>query len=268
MANLHPQTCTEPCLDRGSPRALTPQSLGGLELHVFIQVSDHAHRGALVHDFFHRGRQRDVFDIKFRNGQAVFRQSWCDVPGHQLTKLTSIGSHVQHRNARTCDGARKLLHDNVADLETDFIHREFAIGSDDLNQKLRRICNAYCIGPEGPQSHWAKLRIAADHRVLRAPFQVCKPCGVDEIDLGFERRPEAMIPMLQRGHDRHVVGLKHVKTGCEHIRQLTFMHKYSGLSFAHGQLGAVFDFMAFTLEPPDHRVASVIDPMDDVDELT
>ena len=30
------------------------------------------------------------------------------------------------------------------------------------------------------------------------------------------------------------------------------------LTFAHRQLGAVFDFVAFALEAPDHRVAGVI----------
>ena len=45
------------------------------------------------------------------------------------------------------------------------------------------------------------------------------------------------------------------------------MHKHRRLPFAHRQLGTVFDLVAFTLKPPDHRVATVIDPMDDVDKL-
>ena len=73
--------------------------------------------------------------------------------------------------------------------------------------------------------------------------------------------------MLKGGHNRHVVGLKHIETGGEDIRQLPLMHKDRRLPLAHRQLGAVFDLMAFTLKPPDHRVAGVVGPVNDVDEL-
>ena len=77
-----------------------------------------------------------------------------------------------------------------------------------------------------------------------------------------------MIPVLQRGQDGHVVGFQHIEPRREHIRQHAFMHEHGGLSFAHGQLGAVLDLVVFAFEPPDHRVARVIDPMDHIDEFT
>ena len=76
-----------------------------------------------------------------------------------------------------------------------------------------------------------------------------------------------MIPVIERREDRHVVGLEHVETWREDICKLTFVNENSGLAFAHGKLGTVFDFVAFALEPPDHRVACVICPMNDVDEF-
>jgi len=76
-----------------------------------------------------------------------------------------------------------------------------------------------------------------------------------------------VIPMLQGRQDRHVVRLKHIETGREHIGQPPFVYEHGRLAFAHSELGAVFDLMALTLEPPDHRVAGVISPVDDVDEL-
>ena len=72
---------------------------------------------------------------------------------------------------------------------------------------------------------------------------------------------KAVIPVLQRGQDRHVVGFKHVKAGPEHIGQLAFMDEDRRLAFAHGQLGAVFDRMALAFKPPDHGVAGVIKPV-------
>ncbi len=76
-----------------------------------------------------------------------------------------------------------------------------------------------------------------------------------------------MIPVLQRGHDRHVVGFKHIKPGREHIGQLAFVDEHRSLTLADGQLGTVFDLVAFALKTPDHRIAGVIGPVDNVDEL-
>ena len=91
--------------------------------------------------------------------------------------------------------------------ETDLVHREFAVRSDDLDQEFRRVGDAHGIGAECAQAYRAKLGIAADDRVLGTPFKILEPGRVDEIHLGFERRAEAVIPVLQRRHDRHVVGL-------------------------------------------------------------
>ena len=77
-----------------------------------------------------------------------------------------------------------------------------------------------------------------------------------------------MIPVLKRCHHRHVVGFKHIQAGGEHIGQLAFVYKHSRLPFADCQLGTVLDFVIVPFEPPDHRVAGVIGPVNNVDELT
>ncbi len=46
------------------------------------------------------------------------------------------------------------------------------------------------------------------------------------------------------------------------------MHEDRRLPFADGQFGAVFDLIAMTLKPPDHGIAAVVRPFDDIDELT
>ncbi len=45
------------------------------------------------------------------------------------------------------------------------------------------------------------------------------------------------------------------------------MHKNRRLTFADRQLGPIFDLVVFTLKSPDHGVAGVVSPMDDVDKL-
>jgi len=45
------------------------------------------------------------------------------------------------------------------------------------------------------------------------------------------------------------------------------VNENSGLTFADGEFGTVFDLVAFTLETLDHRVAGVICPMNNVDKF-
>ena len=76
-----------------------------------------------------------------------------------------------------------------------------------------------------------------------------------------------MVPMVQRRQDRHVVGLEHIETGGEDVCQLAFVYEDGGLSFTNRQLGAVLDLMPLTLKAPDHGVAGVVHPVNDVDEF-
>ena len=88
-----------------------------------------------------------------------------------------------------------------------------------------------------------------------------------EVDLAFERRAKAVVPVVEGGQDRHVVGFEHVKAWSEHIRELAFMNENSGLAFANGEFRPVFDFMALALEAPHECVAGIIGPVNDVDKL-
>jgi hypothetical protein len=136
------------------------------------------------------------------------------------------------------------LHDHIADLKADLISRKFAVGADDFRHKLARIAHPHRIGAEGAQTHGAKLWIAAHDWVFRAPFLIVKPRGVDKINLGFERAVKAVVPMLQRGHNRHVVGFQHIHTWTKDIGKLAFVNENSRLTFADCQFRAVFDRIA------------------------
>ena len=159
------------------------------------------------------------------------------------------------------------MDDDVADLEGHFVRRELAIRAHNLGQELGRVGDLDRVGPERTQADRAELGVAQHDGVLGAPFQVGEAVGVDEVDLGLERRFEPVIPVLQRRHDRHIVGLEHVEAGGEDVCQLAFVDKDRRLAFAHRQLGAVFDLVPLAFEAPDHGVAGVVGPVDDVDEL-
>ena len=232
-----------------------------------VQIADDPHRGALVEDSLNFIWQADVFDVKFRDRQPILRTRGRDGLGHHLAQLIGIRRHIQHRNATGGDHARELLHDDIAQLEGDFVAGEFAIGADDLGHEFGRVGDAHRIGAEGADADRAEFGVACDDRVLGAPFQIVEPRRVDEVDFRLEGRFEAVIPMLKRGQDRHVVGFEDVQPRPEHVGDLALMDEDGGLTFANGQLGAVFDGVAAAFKPPDHRVAGVVGPFDDVDEL-
>mmetsp|Transcript_95 Transcript_95/g.249 ORF Transcript_95/g.249 Transcript_95/m.249 type:complete len:436 (-) Transcript_95:807-2114(-) len=247
--------------------AFASQGFGGLELHVFAQISDHTHRRPFVHHRLDRRGQRDIFDVQLRDAEAVFGNLRADFLGHKLAQLAGVSGHVENGDARFGKAARHFLHDDVADLEADLVHGEFAIGANDFHEEAGRIDHAHRIGAEGAQAHRAKFRIAADDRVLGAPFQVVEPRGVDEIDLGFERAFEAVIPVLERRHDRHVVGLKHIETGGKDVSQLALVDEHRCLPLADRELGPIFDLVALALKAPDHSITAVVHPVDNVDEF-
>ncbi len=231
------------------------------------EIADDPHRGALVEHPLDLVGQRDVLDVEFRDGEAVLRHRGRDRLGDQLAELAGVGRHVEHRDARGGDGAAEFLHDDVADLEADLVGGELAIGADDLGDEAGRVGRAHGIGAEGAQPDRAEFRVAGDDRVARAPFLVGEAGGVDEVDLGLERRLEAVVPVLEPGQHRHVVGLEHPQARAEHVGDLPLMDEDRRLPLAHGQLGAVLDRVPAGLEPPDHGVAAVVRPGDDLDEL-
>ena len=73
-------------------------AFGGVELHVFAEITRHPDRGALVEHLFNFFRQRDVFNVEFRQAQAVFGNFWRDRSGDKLAEIAGTRRHVKHRN--------------------------------------------------------------------------------------------------------------------------------------------------------------------------
>ena len=170
--------------------------LGRGELGVFIQIAHDAHGRAFVHHCLDRGGKGYVFDVKFGHRQTVFGQGWADLGHDQFAQVRRICGHIQHWNTTRGNDARKFLDDDVADLETDFIHREFPVRADDFGQKPRSINDADCLGPKGTDAGGAEFWVAYHDGIFGAPFQIPKSGRIYEIDFGFERAFEPVIPMI------------------------------------------------------------------------
>src|SRR6185503_2540989 len=82
-----------------------------------------------------------------------------------------------------------------------------------------------------------------------------------------ERAFEAVLPALEIGEDRDVVGRQRMPAGTELVAELAEIDELRDLRFADDQLRTVLDLAVVIGKPVRQRVARVVGPLDDVDEL-
>jgi hypothetical protein len=78
---------------------------------------------------------------------------------------------------------------------------------------------------------------------------------------------QRVLPALEVGEDRDVVGGQRVLAGPERVAELAQVDELRDLRLAHDELRAVLDFLVLVGEAVRQRVARVVRPLDDVDEL-
>src|SRR5207248_10437970 len=83
----------------------------------------------------------------------------------------------------------------------------------------------------------------------------------------LERTLEAVFPALEISEDRYVVGRERILARTERIAELAEIDELRNLRLADDQLRAVLDFLVVIGEAEGKRIARIIGPLDDVDEL-
>src|SRR5262249_46358300 len=78
---------------------------------------------------------------------------------------------------------------------------------------------------------------------------------------------ETVLPTLEIGEDRNVRRRERILAGAELVAELPDIDELSDLRFANDQLRAVLDLLVVVGKAKRQRVARVIGPLDDVDEL-
>ncbi len=119
----------------------------------------------------------------------------------------------------------------------------------------------------GAHPHDAEVGIAHHHRVRRAPLVAGEHARDDVVDVRLERALERVFPALEIGEDRDVVGRERVLARTERVAELAQIDELRDLRFADDELRAVLDLLVLVGEPVRKRVARVVGPLDDVDEL-
>ena len=112
-----------------------------------------------------------------------------------LPTLLVVPGQVEHRDLRTAP-TTSTNRDTITLRNwsvISYVSNDGSVATSSLEER-RRVGDLEGVGAEGPQADRAELRVAEHDRVLRAPLLVGPLPRGDEVDLGLERRLEAVLP--------------------------------------------------------------------------
>ena len=244
------------------------EALPHLVLHVVVEVADRRHAGALVDRFLDLGRHRHVLDDEAGDRQAVLRgDGLIDHRQQRLAQLAVARRDVEHRDLRRRDGVRKEADDARAHGVGELVEPEVVVGAGHLAQERLGLDDLEVVGAEGANPYHAEVGVTQHDGIGRAPLVAGEEPRDDVVDVGLERRVEAVLPRLQLGENRDVVGRQRVLARPEGVAELAEVDKLRHLRLAHDQLRAVLDRLVVIRKAVRKGVARVVRPLDDVDEL-
>src|SRR6185437_494574 len=136
-----------------------------------------------------------------------------------------------------------------------------------LGKDLFGIGNAVGINSVRAETNCPKLFVANRDGIGCAPLLVdLEPRG-EEIDVGLERRFKSLIPILQIGEERQVLGVERVQAGTEDICDFSLIDEDCHLRLTNSQLRAVLNLhVAHGVAAGEHSRFGLV-PLNDVDEL-
>ena len=137
----------------------------------------------------------------------------------------------------------------------------------DLAYECCRVGHAKAVSAERTQTHDAEIRVAEHYRVRRTPFHIRELLRIHEVNFGLERRIKAVLPGTELGQDRCVAAVYLVFAGGKDVSDLAFVNENRGLRLSNDQLSAVLYLLPRHREPVHERIARVIEPLDDLNEL-
>ena len=254
----------------GCRRAFTAagHGLAHLVLHIVVEVANGAHAGALVDGLFHFGRYGDVLQHEAGHLDAVLLDHGRVDDLHQrLAQVAIARGHVQHRHLGLGQGLGEDADDARAHGVGKLVDAEVLVRARHFLEEQRGLHDAEVVGAEGADAHHAKVLVAHQHGVGGAPLVAREQARVDVVDVALEGRLETVLPAQDGGQHGHVLGAQRVLAGAEQVGVLAGGHELHLLRFAHDQLGAVLDFLVVVRPAVGERVARVIGPFDDLDQL-
>ncbi len=183
-------------------------------------------------------------------------------------ELGVAAGHVEHRDRRR----RQRVGEDADDARThgvrELVEPEVVVRPGHLFQEQLRLRDSEVVRAERPDADDAEIVVAHHHRVGRAPLVAGEQPRGEVVDVGLERGVETVLPRLQLGENRDVVGGQRVLARTERVAELADVDELHALRLADDQLRAVLDRLVVVRKAEGQRVAGVIGPLDDLDQLT
>ena len=230
-------------------------------------VADDAHGDFFVECFLDVLRQADAFNGEVFQREAEFGKLGREQAGQLLRQQDLVGGHVEEGDAGSAEGGGKPGNGEVAQLLFELCAGVAFHNAADFFKEFFRVGDAVAVHAEGAQLYRAEFGIAHGNGLRRAPFAAELLFGVEEVNVGFERGLEEFVPVFQVGQDGQGLCVERVAAGGEYVGGFAFVHKHRHLRLAHGQAGAVLDFLVGNGKTPYQGFLVGIFPLDDVDEL-
>ena len=250
-----------------APRSLF-HALRHLELHVVVEIANRRHARALVDRLLDFRRHRHVLDDEAGHLQAVLgADDRIDQRQQRVAQLRVAAGDVEHRNLRRGQRVREHAHDPRPHGVGELVEPEILIRSGNFFQEQLRIDDVEIVGAEGARPDDAEVFVAHHDRIGGSPLVAGEQPRVQVVDVGLERRVEAVLPRFQLRQHRDVVGRQRVLAGTERVTELAEVDELHLLRLAHDQLRAVLDRLVVIGIAEREGVARVVCPLDDVDQL-
>ena len=243
-------------------------ALGHLVLHEVVQVSHGGHARSLVDRGLDLRRHRHVLDDEAGNLQPVLRPDHGVDQGQQrLPELAVARCDIEHRHLGRCKRIAEHADDPRAHRVGELVETEVLVGAGDFLQEQLRVHDLEVERAERPSAHDAEVGIPHHDGVGRAPLVPGEQARGQEVDVGLERRLEAVLPRLQPRENRDVVRGERVLARTERVAELTDVDELRHLRLAHDQLCASLDGLVIVREAVRERVTRVVRPLDDFEQL-
>ncbi len=149
----------------------------------------------------------------------------------------------------------------------ELVEAEVLIRAGHFLQEELRVDDPEVVGPERADADDPEIVVAHHDRVRGAPLVAGEQARVQEVDVRLERRVEAVLPRLQLGQNRDVVGRQRVLARLERVAELADVDELHLLRLADDELRPVLDRLVIVGKAERERVARIVGPLDDVDQL-
>jgi len=185
----------------------------------------------------------------------------------RLAQLGESHGHFRHRQVAVGQRVGERTHDARPHGARKIVQTEVIVGAGNLMKKTLGIAHTKIVRAERADADDAQILVVQHDRVCRTPLVSGKQARGDEIDVGLERRLEAVFPALQPSQDRNVPGHERMRPGPVRVGELTQIDELRSLRFADDELGAAFDGPILIGIPVGQDVARVVFPLDDFEQF-